>query len=313
MPIVEAAGLTKDYEQGFLVKRKKRALDHLTLAVEDGETFGLIGPNGAGKSTALKLFTGLISPTSGSARLLGKTVGDRSAKMKIGFLAENPYFYDHLTGAELLHYFGRLFGIEKEERRRRVDELLDRVGLSSARDVELRKYSKGMTQRLGIAQALINRPRLVFLDEPMSGLDPMGRRGMTRLIQGLREEGVTVVFSSHILPDVEALCDRVAILDRGKLVREGKLAEILDLSVHAVEVTAESVSEELERKLEPLARKIRRKGAQTRLDLPGPDDLNKALAVLREGGGRLVAVQPIRQTLEEYFMTQVDGRGADLA
>ena len=163
--------------------------------VEEGETFGLIGPNGAGKTTTLKLLMGLVFPTEGEAKILGKPIGDRDAKSEIGYLPEQPYFYDYLTGRELLNYFGQLFGLSRTERRTRVEELLDKVGMTASGDVALRKYSKGMTQRLGIAQALINRPKVVFFDEPMSGLDPLGRREMTLLIRELRDSGVTVFFA----------------------------------------------------------------------------------------------------------------------
>ncbi|HXV61087.1 MAG TPA: ABC transporter ATP-binding protein [Vicinamibacteria bacterium] len=215
MLVVETKGLTKDYDVGSLLTKRRRALDHLDLTVEEGEIFGLIGPNGAGKTTTLKLLMGLVFPTEGEVTILGRAIDDPSMKAEIGYLPEHPYFYDYLTGRELLDYFGRLFGIPSEQRKRRIEELLDRVGIAEAADLALRKYSKGMTQRLGIAQALINRPKLVFLDEPMSGLDPMGRREMSGIIRELRESGATVFFCSHVLPDVEQLCDRIAILNRG--------------------------------------------------------------------------------------------------
>jgi ABC-2 type transport system ATP-binding protein len=312
MPVVEVEGLTKDYEVGALVKKKRRALSDLTLSVEEGETFGLIGPNGAGKSTTLKLLMGLIFPTGGTARLLGQPVGDVGAKAQIGYLPENPNFYDYLTGRELLDYFGRLFDIDVEDRRDRITKLLERVDLVEAADLQLRKYSKGMTQRLGIAQALLNRPRLVFLDEPMSGLDPMGRRDMTHLIRELRGEGVTVVFASHILPDVEALCDRVAILNVGKLVREGRLSDILDVSVDAIEVTVDRLDEVAREKLQPIARKVEVEGSHTRLEFTDPNDVDRALEVIGGQGLRLLSLNPVKQTLEQYFVSQVN-EGSDTA
>jgi ABC-2 type transport system ATP-binding protein len=312
MHVVEVQGLTKDYEVGALVKKKRRALSDLTLSVDEGETFGLIGPNGAGKSTTLKLLMGLIFPTGGTARLLGKPVGDVDVKAQLGYLPENPYFYDYLTGHELLDYFGRLFDIDVEDRKARIKNLLERVGLVEAADLQLRKYSKGMTQRLGIAQALLNNPRLVFLDEPMSGLDPMGRRDMTNLIRELRGEGVTVVFASHILPDVEALCDRVAILNLGKLVREGRLSDILDVSVDAIEVTVEYLDDVAREKLQPIARKVGLEGSHTRLEFSDPKDVDQALEVIRGQGLRLVSLHPVKQTLEQYFVSQVN-EGSDAA
>lgn len=305
MPVVETLALTKDYEVGALFKKRHRALDHLTLSIEEGEIFGLIGPNGAGKSTTLKLLMNLIFPTEGEARILGRPVSDVGMRAEIGYLPENPYFYDYLTGRELLDYFGQLVGLRSRERRGRVEELLRRVGLEEAAGVQLRKYSKGMMQRLGIAQAIINRPKLVFLDEPMSGLDPMGRRDMTLLIQELRDGGTTVVFSSHILPDVEALCDEVAILNRGRLVQKGRLGDILDVSVRAVVVEVDHLPEELEKRLGPGASKVRRMGHRARLEFPDPQAADEAVELIRGNGTRIVSVNPVKQTLEEYFVHEV--------
>ena len=306
MLVVEMRDLTKDYEVGSLMKKKRRALDRLALDVEEGEVFGLIGPNGAGKTTTLKLLMGLIYPTGGSARLLGKPVGDLEAKAKIGYLPENPYFYDYLTGRELLDYFGRLFGIDRRERKARIETLLQQVDLVEAADLQLRKYSKGMTQRIGIAQAMLNHPRLVFLDEPMSGLDPMGRRDMTNLIRGLGKEGVTVVFASHILPDVEALCDRVAILNLGKLVRQGRLSEILDVSVDAIEVTVDRLDDVAGEKLRSIARRVAIEGGHTRMEFDDQKDADLAIDVIRAQKLRLLSLHPVRQTLEQYFVSQVE-------
>jgi ABC-2 type transport system ATP-binding protein len=309
MPVVEIDGLTKDYQIGSLLTKKKRALDHLTISIEEGEIFGLIGPNGAGKTTTLKLLMALIFPDEGTARILGRPVDDLAMKAKIGYLPENPYFYDYLTGRELLAYFGQLFGMSRAGRRDRIEELLRQVDLTEAGDLQLHKYSKGMVQRLGIAQSLLNRPKIAFLDEPMSGLDPMGRRDMTGLIQELGEQGVTVVFSSHILPDVEALCDRVAILNEGKLVREGKLNEILDLSLHAIEVVVERVSESFERELDGLAQKLHRVGEAVTLEFGDRESVGAALDRIKANGAELVSVHPVKQTLEEYFVREVAAAG----
>src|SRR6185369_2454541 len=220
--VIELTQLTKDYETGFLRKKRVRALDHLSLEVRRGEIFGFLGPNGAGKTTTLKLLMRLIYPTSGGARILGRAIDDVETHSRIGYLPENPYFYDYLTGRELLDYTAALFGMPRDVIATRGQELLALVGLDSARaNRQLRKYSKGMLQRIGIAQALVNDPEVVFLDEPMSGLDPIGRREVRDLLLSLREQGKTVFFSSHILSDVEALCDRAAILSRGKLHRCG--------------------------------------------------------------------------------------------
>ena len=312
MPHVEIDGLTKDYPVGSFARKTKRALDHLTLTIGEGEIFGLIGPNGAGKTTTLKLLMGLIFPTEGHAQILGKPLGDLSMKAEIGYLPEHPYFYDYLTGRELLDYFGHLFGMSGDERRQRSQELLRRVDLTAAADLQLRKYSKGMTQRLGVAQALLNRPRVVFLDEPMSGLDPMGRRDMTLLIRELNQEGATVLFCSHILPDVEALCDRVAILNQGRQVKAGRLSEILDLSL-TIEVVLDKVSEDLERKLSRMSKRLQRLGKGVKLELENDEILGNVLGLVQTNGARLVSVHPVRQTLEEYFVREVESAGVEKA
>src|ERR671914_1965247 len=214
---IRIEGLTKDYSVGFWRRRSYRALDQLSLDIQPGEVFGFLGPNGAGKTTTLKLLMQLIFPTSGRAEILGRPVGDIGVKRRIGYLPENPYFYDYLTAEELLGYFAGLFGYSAAERRRRVSALLDEVGIGAERRLQLRKFSKGMLQRVGIAQALLNDPEVVFLDEPMSGLDPLGRREIRQLILRLRDQGRTVFFSSHILADAEVLCSRVAVVAGGRL------------------------------------------------------------------------------------------------
>jgi ABC-2 type transport system ATP-binding protein len=285
--------------------KTRRALHPFDLDVEEGETFGLIGPNGAGKTTTLKLLMGLVFPSQGEARILGRPLGDPAMKQQIGYLPEQPYFYDYLTGRELLNYFGQLFGLSRRERDARSRELLEKVGMTEAADVPLRKYSKGMTQRLGIAQALVNRPRLVLLDEPMSGLDPLGRREMSHLIRELRDSGVTVFFCSHILPDVEQLCDRVAILNRGHLVEAGRLTEIVDVSLRAVEVVVEGLSPALEERVAGSFRDLRRQGSRTHLSFPDIPSFERALPVLIEGGAHLVSVNPVKETLEDHFFREV--------
>src|SRR6476661_370139 len=218
--------LTKDYAVGFWRKRPYRALDTLTLDVEAGEVFGFLGPNGAGKTTTLKLLMQLVFPTAGRAEILGRPLGDLAMKQRIGYLPENPYFYDYLTAEELLTYFASLFGYRGQERHVRTARLLDEVGIGAERRMQLRKFSKGMLQRVGIAQALINDPDLVIFDEPMSGLDPLGRRDVRALVLRLRDRGCTAFFSSHVLSDAEALCSRVAILAKGRLVAAGQLADM---------------------------------------------------------------------------------------
>lgn len=224
--MIQIEGLRKTFRTPFR-QRRVEAVKALSFDVRSGETFGFLGPNGAGKTTTIKVLTGLVKPTGGSVRVMGGSPQDISVRARIGYLPEQPYFYDYLKPTEILDYFGRLFGIPAAERRRRIDRLLDQVGLSYARDRTLRKFSKGMLQRIGIAQALLNDPELVILDEPMSGLDPIGRKEVVDIITSLRERGRTVFFSSHILADVERLADRVVILDRGTLKAAGTLPELL--------------------------------------------------------------------------------------
>src|ERR1700680_4343867 len=231
MAAIEILGLEKTYSVGFWRKRPRRALHPLHFTVEDGEIFGFLGPNGAGKTTTLKLLMGLVYPTAGSARILGREWTDPSVKAQIGFLPEQPYFYDYLTAHELLEYYGQLSGVPAKQRTQRVEKVLDQVGLRDVRGVQLRKFSKGMLQRVGIGQAILHNPRLVFFDEPMSGLDPMGRREVRDLMEQLKHEGKTVFFSTHILSDAEALCDRVAIIHQGELRGVGAVAELTS-SVH---------------------------------------------------------------------------------
>ena len=240
MQAIEIQGLTKDYATGFWRKRMRRSLDNLTLEVEEGEVFGFLGPNGAGKTTTIKLLMGLIFPTAGTARIRGQSIGDIRMHREIGFLPEQPYFYDYLTARELLDYYARFFGYRATERRDRVTRFLERVGLASAADTQLRKFSKGMLQRVGIAQAILHDPRVIFLDEPMSGLDPVGRREVRDIIHELKNNGCTVFFSTHILSDAEMLCDRVAVLVAGKLRGVGAPGEIVSMEIQGMEILFEA-------------------------------------------------------------------------
>lgn len=303
--VIEIDGLTKDYEMGFLKKKKVRALDHLTLEVWRGEIFGFLGPNGAGKTTTLKLLTRLIYPTEGTARILGQPIDDVATRSRVGYLPENPYFYDYLSGRELLEYTAALFGIPKQRARSRADELLDLVGLERDRaDRQLRKYSKGMLQRIGIAQALVNDPEIVFMDEPMSGLDPIGRREIRDLLLSLRDQNKTVFFSSHILSDVEALCDRAAILSRGKILRSGTVQELAGAQDSALEVVAIGVDPSTLRQFADSMSSIESATATpngVHLVLGDEAEVDAALAAIRRSGGKLVSINPRRRSLEDIF------------
>ncbi len=305
MLAVEINGLTKYYSVGFWNKRPKKALDSLNLQVESGEVFGLLGPNGAGKTTTLKILFGLVFPTSGTARILGKELNDTSMHQRVGYLPENPYFYEHLTAEELLNYAGRLFGLRRGSLRVRVGQLLERVGLTEVRNVPLRRFSKGMVQRVGIAQALINDPDVVFLDEPMSGLDPLGRREVRDLILQLREEKKTVFFSTHILSDAETLCDRVAILNRGQLQGCGELRRILSLGASTTELILETPAEAMLDELRPLLVSMVRTGDRVRLGIREEANIDKVLAIALRGNAKVVSLNPVKKSLEDYFMAKV--------
>ena len=305
MLALETVELTKDYRLGFWRNRVKRALDRLSLGVETGEVFGLLGPNGAGKTTTLKLFFRLIFPTSGTARILGKPLDYLSVRSRVAYLPENPAFYDHLTAQEFLSYVASLFGLTSAERRRRSSELIEQLGLSGSRNVPLRKFSKGMIQRLGIAQALINDPDLVFLDEPMSGLDPLGRREVREVILRLKERGKTVFFSTHILSDAETLCDRVAVLHHGRLQGCGELNTILRLGVSTTELVLEGPSAEVMAELTPLASSVIRTGERVRLEIPAESEVQKALEITLRGRTKLISVNPVKRSLEDYFLQKV--------
>jgi ABC-2 type transport system ATP-binding protein len=305
MTVVEINNLTKDYEIGFWRKRKVRALDGLSLTVEKGEILGFLGANGAGKTTTLKLLMRLIFPTSGSARILGRDIHEISMHERIGYLPENPYFYDYLTAREFLDYCAQLFGYDAADRRKRAADLLARVRLDEKRwDTQLRKFSKGMLQRVGLAQSIINDPEIVFLDEPMSGLDPIGRREVRDLIATLRQEGRTVFMCSHILSDIEILCDRVAILRNGQLAHVGRLDDIRQEAAHnLVEIVVSGASlESLARELSSAQFTLSATAGGVRIQVPDESYVDAALVALRKTGGMLVSVQPVRQSLEELFV-----------
>jgi len=307
MPAIEILGLEKTYTVGFWRKKPKQALKPLHLTVEAGEIFGFLGPNGAGKTTTLKLLMGLVFPTAGKARILGMAIDDPRMKAQIGFLPEQPYFYDYLTAGELLNYYGQLSGMEAKQRSRRVGEALHLVGLPDVAGVQLRKFSKGMLQRVGIAQAILHDPKLVFLDEPMSGLDPMGRREVRDLMEQLKHEGKTVFFSTHILSDAEALCDRVAIIHHGELRGVGAIAELTS-SVHGqVELVWQGTA--VPASLRALGADCHVTGDTVRAVLP-EDKQDGAIDALRRERLRLISVTPVRASLEDYFMRKLQSTEA---
>jgi ABC-2 type transport system ATP-binding protein len=305
---VVTTGLCKSYRTGHIIQGRRPALQDLDLEVRTGEIFGYVGPNGSGKTTTLKLLVGLLKPDRGDARLLGEPLASRAWRYRAGYLPEHPYLYDYLTAAEYLEYAGRLFGMPRARRREKTRELLALVGLARSADVPLRRFSKGMVQRVGLAQALVNDPELVILDEPMSGLDPIGRRLVRDIILGLRRAGRTVFFSTHILSDAETLCDRVALLHEGRLIKVGRLDEILNQDVSHVEVLLSGGTE-----IEALPAGVLSRqaiGERWRLEVD-EGALARVLTAVTAGGARILSVQPIRQSLEDYFVRELgEGEGA---
>ena len=307
---VEIQNLSKDYETGFWRKKKVRALDDLTLNVRPGQIFGFLGGNGAGKTTTIKTLMRLQFPTAGSAKILGCDISDVQMHRRIGYCPENPYFYDYLTARELMDYFGELFGFDKSKRAAKTSELLTAVGLDEKDwKKQLRKFSKGMLQRVGLAQSLINDPEIVFLDEPMSGLDPVGRREIRELIASLRDKGTTVFMSTHILSDIEALCDEVAILRKGKLSASGNLNELLSgEDSRALEISIQGVAADAIREgIEFIAGATfipKPNGAN--IQILDESDIDAVLNITRQKGGRLASIQPVKQSLEELFVRETD-------
>jgi ABC-2 type transport system ATP-binding protein len=306
MIAIETDALTKDYQVGFWRPRPYRALDALSIQVEQGEVFGFLGPNGAGKSTTLKLLMGLIFPTSGTARILGKPVSDLAMRRRIGFLPENPYFYDYLTAEELLTYFAKLSGVRGADCRQRVDRVLDDVGIGGERRMKLRSFSKGMIQRVGVAQALVGDPGVVFFDEPMSGLDPLGRRDLRQLMLRLRDRGCTVFFSSHILSDAEALCSRVAILAQGRLMAQGRLTDMVAFELRGWELVVSNLTDDAKSRLAGRVAAVTQLSHQRyTLELPPAEPPSRIIHDLSSAGVDIVSLNPIRTTLEDYFVKLV--------
>ena len=302
MAAIEILGLEKTYRVGFFRQRPKLALHPLHLTVAEGEVFGFLGPNGAGKTTTLKLLMGLVFPTGGTARILGHELDDPRVHAQIGFLPEQPYFYDYLTAQELLEYYAQLSGVPAKERSHRVQQMLGRVGLQESARLQLRKFSKGMLQRVGLAQAILHDPQVVFLDEPMSGLDPMGRREVRDMIQQLRDEGRTVFFSTHILSDAEALCDRVAVIHQGELRGVGAVADLTSEVQGKVEIIF--YANTVPTGLTGLGAESRISGNVVSAVVPD-ENQEPALDLLRRERIQLISLNPVRSSLEEYYVQKL--------
>jgi ABC-2 type transport system ATP-binding protein len=320
MKVIETFGLSKTYVQDAIGveygrlkirfrNRRISALKDLSMAVEEGEIFGLLGPNGAGKTTTIKILMGIHFQTGGSAKLMGRPLGDLEVKKRIGFLPENPYFYDYLKGWEFLYYYGQLYGMSRKRIMSRIEELLELVGLSHAANLPLKGYSKGMNQRIGLAQSLLNDPKLVILDEPQSGLDPLGRKEVRDIILRLKQEGRTVMFSSHILSDAEMICDRVGILFKGEMINIGAMHELLSAQTYAFELVVSGLSPEALADLKREAVRSLDSEEHTMLVYEKRDAAQNAMRSVLESGGVVESLTPRTETLEDYFIRHVKGGG----
>lgn len=301
--------LTKTYFPKWPWEKPVTVLSDISLSVSRGEIFGFLGHNGAGKTTTMKVLLGLLRATSGHVELLGSSLEHVATRARIGYLPESPYFYDYLTAEEFLCFYGKLAGLDRETAQKRIPQLLERVSLSEARHRQLRKFSKGMLQRVGLAQALIHDPELVILDEPMSGLDPIGRKEVRDLILSLRDQGKTVFFSTHIISDVEMVCDRVGIVSKGKIRSVGRIEDLVNGHVaQTVEVVCDGVIGDNLPDIKVMATRILQRGDRCLMMLPGQDHLERVLAVLRNAGGKLVSVIPHKESLEDIFLEQTSGK-----
>jgi len=299
--MVEALKITnlhKSFKTGFFFKRRK-ILKGITLTVDKGDIFGYLGPNGAGKTTTIKCIMGLIFPETGEIRILGQPYLSLKAKEHIGFLPENPYFYDYLTAAEFLRFYSQLFQLRREERDKRIEGLIKLVDLEKFADLQLRKFSRGMLQRIGLAQALLNEPELVMLDEPLGGLDPIGRKEIRDIIVRLREEGKTVFLSSHILQDIEMICDRVAIIVNGEIVNAGRLSDLISEKVFYTEVIVSGIDAE---KLENLGDSMDSQGEKIFLKVYDDAKLESILQLVESHKGHIHSLIPRTETLEDIFV-----------
>ncbi|MFQ5992787.1 MAG: ABC transporter ATP-binding protein [Nitrospiraceae bacterium] len=309
MDAILIEGLTKTFRSGWPGRPAVTVLDGLSLSVCKGEIYGFLGPNGSGKTTTLKILLGLMRASSGRTELLEQPVGNIQVRRRVGFLPESPYFYDYLTAEEFLSFYGHLAGLHRAELDRRVTHLLEVVGLTEARTRQLRKFSKGMLQRVGLAQALIHDPELVILDEPMSGLDPLGRKQVRDLILNLRDQGKTVFFSTHIIPDVEMICDRVGIVVKGKLLASGRVEELVTRGhTQSVEIVCEGVRANELSAISSVATRVLQRGSHSLIALPGPDRVEEVLAVIKAHRGTLISVTPQKGSLEELFLDQANGQ-----
>jgi ABC-2 type transport system ATP-binding protein len=304
--VLEVEGLRKVFHIGFFRKRVE-AVRGTSFKVKRGEIFGLLGPNGAGKTTTIKAILRLIFPTEGEIRIFGRSADDREAAKRVGYMPENPYVYQYLKPLEFLDLCGRLVGIPKTDRRARSEEMIDKVGLRHAMDRPIGKFSKGMMQRIGLAQALLHDPELLVLDEPMSGLDPIGRKEVRDLLVEQRERGKTLLFTSHILSDVELLCDRVVIMQQGEITSEGQVHDLLETAGRQVEIRLSSASQALEDSLRSRGTILDGGAGHLTLRVEGQKAVDEVIRISNAAGARLDAMIPERQTLEKLFLKNAGG------
>lgn len=302
--VLKIENLHKSFKLGFLLKKKK-ILRGIALSVEQGEVFGYLGPNGAGKTTTIKCILGLIFPEEGKIEIFGHPHLSPKAKEKTGFLPENPYFYDHLTASEFLDYYSQLFLIKKEEKEKKIKSLLRLVDLELSADLQLRKFSRGMLQRIGMAQALLNDPSLIFLDEPLGGLDPLGRKEIRDIIVRLKDEGKTVFLSSHILQDIEMICTRVAIIVNGEIINQGALQDLISEKILFTEVILSGVGE---KELEGMGEYLSGHGDRTLLKVFKEENVEKVLRLVQSSKGKVHSLIPRTETLEDLFVEIVKQR-----
>jgi ABC-2 type transport system ATP-binding protein len=301
---IDIVGLCKTYQRHFWTPAQT-VLKGLDLEVAPGQVFGFLGPNGAGKTTTIKAMMGIIKPTTGYVRIFGKDPWDTGPKHKIGFLPETPYFYDYLTGREFMRFSGKLLGMPAQKIEHEASQMLALVKMTEAADLQMRKYSKGMLQRIGLAQALMNNPELIVLDEPLTGLDPLGRKEFKDIILALKNQGKTVFFSSHILPDAEMVCDRVAIINKGKLLRSGSLSELLNAQVKSVEFICQDITKQTAGVIKKISYSCNQIEKRWQFNLKDEKSVIQALGLLSKGPGQVISIIPQRESLEEYFTREI--------
>ncbi|HMQ67970.1 MAG TPA: ABC transporter ATP-binding protein [Ignavibacteria bacterium] len=307
MSVITTKNLSKEFSSGKFSREKIQALNNFSFEVEGGEIFGLLGPNGAGKTTLIKILLGITFPTSGEVQIFGKNISDESYKTKVGYLPESHKFPNYFSGEEVLHFFGMLSGISKAEVKKRSDEYLKMVDMEKWRKTKIRKYSKGMLQRLGLAQSMLNDPDIIFLDEPTDGVDPIGRKEIRDILIRLKEEGKTIFLNSHLLSEVELVCDRVAILNKGVLIKSGRVDEITAVSDNYIFNTTE-IDESVMQSLLSVYKSTIKSRHEFYYSTDSPEDLNKLIDFLRQNKVLILSITREKNSLEDLFINLIGSR-----